>query len=771
MRLLDIHRDERLKVFLAWSLNGLLSAGHALGWAAATAILIKRVGVDKMPYAYIFANFLGLMSSFFYLRVADSMRRDKALTRTAWILGGMMVGSWALIMGHVQKGVTPALVLFLAMGIAGHGLSKSTLKAQTWTIFNDIFRPSQGRRVYPIISTAKSLGGVGGGLLVAPMTHFFNLEACVLGWAVSILLVVPMTWLIVRYFGVELQGGKARPRGHTDHGAHEETPPKLLDGLKYCLKSRLVALLTVMTIVFWVCNQVHDFQYNRIMDEVFGGEKQLGRWFGYYTAGYNVICLFAQLVVAPRLLGRLGVGRSLLMEPVAGMSGFGAVLASFTFWPGLYLRFSWDLIEDAFHQSAFQLAFNAVPAAWRGRARGFVDGIINPLGGMLGGFLIIVLEFFFDHDTGAERHPWGYHWLSWVGLGLCGLYLVIAWRVRHAYVDAAIENLEHPDRRTLLDSVEALEERGHPAALAKLESLAEKGEMEIRRLALRCLARLHHAPTFGHIGKLLDDPEAEARTTGFHVARSFHRAMARKHPEEWAGLLRRAGTVVARDPEPVVRAEAARLLLETADTPRATALIQDLLADPTPEVRVHVVDTLAELRLPGLGDWLRPYLNDERPLVRAATARALWRTASNAQGAAETTLEALLASANPAEVRAGLGAAARLPTGKFAPTFKKLLEQPDADVQALAAMAFLATGWTGDAAWPRAVELLAAALTDAAREPVLREYLVPLFAELSADALDALLLAAAEESPEHRAQAAVVLHEIYPALVKTVTVV
>jgi len=42
-----------------------------------------------------------------------------------------------------------------------------------------------------------------------------------------------------------------------------------------------------------------------------------------------------------------------------------------------------------------------------------------------------------------------------------------------------------------------------------------------------------------------------------------------------------------------------------------------------------------------------------------------------------------------------------------------------------------------------------------------------MFGELSADALDALLLAAAAESAEHRAQAARVLHEIYPALVKT----
>jgi hypothetical protein len=770
MRFIDIHRDERLKVFLAWSLNGLLAAGHALGWAAVQAMLIKRVGVNYMPAAYILANFLGLMSSFFYLRLADAIRRDHALTRTAWLLGGLMVGAWMLIIGHVQKGVTPDLVLFLAMGVAAHGLSKSTLKAQTWTMFNDIFRPSQGRRVYPIIGTAKSLGGLAGGLLVAPLTYYFNLEACVLGWAISILLVVPMTWVIVHYFGVELQGGKARPHPHTHAAPHDERPPSLREGLKYCLQSRLVGLLAVMTIVFWVCNQIHDFQYTRIMSEVFGGEKQLGRWFGYYTAGYNVICLFAQFVVAPKLLGRLGVGRSLLLEPTAGLSGFAAVLASFTFWPGLYLRFSWDLIEDAFHQSAFQLAFNAVPAGWRGRARGFVDGIINPLGGMLGGLVIVVLEYFFSGETVPGGHPWGYHWLSVVGLLLCGLYLMVALRVRHAYVDAAIENLDHPDRRTLLDSVEALEERGHPGALAQLEAMAATGEIEVRRLALRCLARMHYATTFRHIEKLLDDPDPALRQTGLHVARSFHRSVARKHLKDWTELLRRAGDAVKRDAAPAVRAEAARLLLETADTPRATALIQDLLADPTEEVRLHVVETLAELRLPGLDDLLRPYLNDQRPAVRAATARALWRAVPWAQDAAETTLAALLASDAPEDVRAGLGAAARLPTHAFAPAFVELMSRSDPNLQALAAVAFMATGRSGDAVWGRAVDLLAAALTDPERELLLRAYLVPLYAELPADALDALLLAAAELSPEHRVQAAVVLHELYPALLKTITV-
>jgi hypothetical protein len=772
MRLLDIHREERLKVALCWCLYALLAMGEAVGWAAVLAMLVKRVGVNATPAAYIFANLLGLFSSFVYLRQADAVRRDQALVRSALILGVLMVAAWALIMGpgYHQKGVTPILVLFFGAGVAAHGVNKSTLKAQIWTIFNDVFRPSQGKRIYPVLNTAKSLGGMVGGLLVGPLTALFNIESCVLAWAISILMVVPVTWAIAHYFGAELQGGKPHPSPHAEAGARIEAPPSLVEGVLYCMQSKIVGLLALTALTYWICNQIHDFQYTRIMNDVFKSEKSLGAWFGYYNAGFNVVCLLTQFFIAPRLLTRYGVGRNLLMQPVAGITGFAAIRASFTFWPGLYLRSSWGVTEDAVHQSAFQLAFNVVPSAWRGRARAFVEGVINPIGGMLGGLLIVVLHYFWgEKDFGPNGHDWAYHWLSVLGLLVSVIYLAMALRVRHVYVQSAIANLDHPDRRTVLDSVEALEEGSHPTALARLESLAAAGELEVRRLALRGLARLHHPSSFTHIDTLLDDPDAALREAGLHAARSYRRNVGRQHPQQWAALLRRANNILVRDPEPAVRAEAARLLLETADAPRATALIDDLLANATQEVRIHTVYTLAAMRVPGAEDSLRPYLNDHRPLVRAATAAALWRGSRATQTAAETTLAALLQSDQGPELRAGLVAAARLPTGAFAPAFAAKLDHPDADVQALAAMAFLATGRTGDPAWPRAVSLLAAALTDPDREPALRAHLVPLFAELPADALDALLTAAAAMSPEHRAQAAQLLHELYPSLLKSLT--
>ncbi len=777
MRLLDIHREERLKVFLAWALNGLLATGHATGWAAMHALLVKRMGVGAMPFAYIFANLLGLLSSFVYLRFADAVRRDHALERSALILGVMLVGAWYLIIGPGSENVVLApgvhdyrwaLVLFFAMGVAAHGVGKSTLKAQTWTIFNDIFRPSQGRRLYPLIHTAKALGGLAGGLLVAPITMFFGLPGCVLAWAISVLLVLPMSWVIVHYFGAELQGGKSRPSARAEPGAHDETPPSLREGVRYCVTSPLVGLLALLALAFWICNQLHDFQYTQIMNLTFSDEKQLGRWFGYYTAGFNVACLLMQVFIAPRMLSWLGVGRSLLLQPLAGLAGFSAVLMSFTFLPGMFLRAAWDLMDDTLQHSSFQLSFNAVPSGWRGRARGFVDGVVNPIGGMLGGGVILALQWLGGIAVGRSATLWDYHVMTLVGLGFSALYLLLATRVRHVYVQAALTNLDQrPDHRTVVDSVEALEERGHPKALERLEHLASRGEFELQRIALRCLARLHYAPTFGHITRLLGDPNPALRETALHAARSFHHAVARKHPQQWTGLLRQAGDILAHDDAANVRAEAARLLLETADGLRATALIRDLLDDDTAEVRIRVVSTLATLRLPGIEDSLRPYLNDQRPAVRAATAAALWRGSRAAQAAAETTLATLLKSSDPADLCAGLGAAACLPTVAFAPDFTRLMEQSDPAVSTLAAMAFLGTGLARDAAWPRAVDLLSTALTDAAREPLLRTHLVPLFAELPADALDALLAGAAKLSPGHRAQAQCVLHELYPALLKT----
>jgi HEAT repeat protein len=65
--------------------------------------------------------------------------------------------------------------------------------------------------------------------------------------------------------------------------------------------------------------------------------------------------------------------------------------------------------------------------------------------------------------------------------------------------------------------------------------------------------------------------------------------------------------------------------LETCDSTIAFPLLQEILLDPTPEVRVQAVNSLAKFQDPVVSPLLKKYLKDPDPKVRIAALRSIWR--------------------------------------------------------------------------------------------------------------------------------------------------
>ena len=79
MKFLDIRRDEVAKVWITWTMVALISIGYAIGWSAVHSMLVKRMGVEYLPYTYIGISILGMIGSTVYLSLADALRRDRLL--------------------------------------------------------------------------------------------------------------------------------------------------------------------------------------------------------------------------------------------------------------------------------------------------------------------------------------------------------------------------------------------------------------------------------------------------------------------------------------------------------------------------------------------------------------------------------------------------------------------------------------------------------------------------------------------------------------------
>ena len=92
MKFLDIRRDEVAKVWITWTMVALISIGYAIGWSAVHSMLVKRLGVEYLPYTYIGISILGMIGSSIALSISDA----PFMGPTGSVAVGMIDGKYIL---------------------------------------------------------------------------------------------------------------------------------------------------------------------------------------------------------------------------------------------------------------------------------------------------------------------------------------------------------------------------------------------------------------------------------------------------------------------------------------------------------------------------------------------------------------------------------------------------------------------------------------------------------------------------------------------------
>ena len=607
MRFLDIRRDEVAKVWITWTMVALISIGYAIGWSAVHSMLVKRMGVEYLPYTYIGISLLGMVGSSVYLSLADALRRDRLLILFCVATGATLIVARLLVTARPEgdAGATLPLLIFFAAVFFAQGVGNAVLGTQIWTIINDLFRPSQGRRIYPILGTAGTIGGIAGGASIHALANLLGTANLVVVWALCILALVPLTWALRARFGAELRG--LRPGA-----AHAESSgQRLRQGWQFFRASKMAMTLGFIAVMFWVVGSVADFQYTRIMNDTFPSEDKLAGYYGIYTIVINVSGLLVQTFLSSYLIRHTGVARGLLLLPATVLAGFVAISAWFTFWPGLLMRYTWDMVGMTVQGNSYQLALNAIPADLRARVRGFIEGFLNPLGGVLGGVAILVLHHAFD-ATGTGR-GWSDP-VTLAGALLAIVWIVVVWRARRHYMDLVEKNLGSADKRTSMDAIDCLEEPGNARAIALLNKVVGSPETERRMAAIR---------VWGNIGgddapfsAACADPEVRVR---LEALRAMRHAAARRPLA--ADAIAAAEHLLETDPDPGVRAAAWQTLWRPEQ--QVDELTSRWLDTPVPQVRAYVVEAIGKSGL-DVRTLLAPRLDDPALIVRAAAVQALW---------------------------------------------------------------------------------------------------------------------------------------------------
>jgi AAA family ATP:ADP antiporter len=740
--LLNIQRGEAAKLAVTWLMCALLSIGYAIGWSAVHSMLVKRMGVEYLPYTYIGISLLGVFGSSVYLLFADEVRRDRLLVVFAAATGLALALARLLVTARPEgeKGFTLPLLLFFLAVFFAQGVGNSTLGTQVWTIINDIFRPSQGRRLYPILGTAGTIGGIAGGASIHFLAGSLGTANLVLVWAASIWALIPLTFWLRKRFGGELRGRRAGAAAGGGGGGH------LREGWKFLTSSKLAMVLGFVAVMFWVVGSVADFQYTRIMNETFKSESKLAGYYGIYGMVINTSGLFVQIFFSGYLIRRIGIARGLCALPLTALAGFVLIAARFTFWPGLALRYAWDMVGMTVQGNSYQLSMNAVPAALRARVRGFIEGVVNPLGGVIGGVLILVLHHTFD-ATG--RHGWTDP-VTVSGLVLATVWLVVVSRSGKIYLNTVSENLRSPELRTAMDAIDCLEEPGNPRVEPLLDEVAAMPDPGKRAAAARVRGALRSPASLLALAASCSDPSPQVRRESLLALARV--PQSRPLPPE---ATESAARVVESDPDATVRTEALHLLILREPPERAGDLAARWLAHESDAVRARTAESLATLAV-NHRILLSPLLSDPSAAVRSAAVCALWN-GQESREPARAALAALLACDDPSAHGPALAACHRTGECPDPAVPLRLLGSPDPVARALAGAAVLR--FCQPASPDAALAAVFQTLADESCAGRLRSELLPLVPCLGENASDAILLAATKLPPDVKSRVAGVLGE------------
>ena len=749
-----IQKDEISKVFITWSMVALLAIGYAIGWSAVHSMLVKRMGIEYLPYTYIGISLLGVLGSSVYLMFADVVRRDRLLMIFSLVTGLMLLFARTLVAANHdgEKDLSVQLVLFFVVVFFAQGVGNSTLGTQVWTIINDLFRPSQGRRLYPIVGTAGTIGGIAGGASIHYLASSLGTANLVLIWAAAILALIPLTWWMRKRFGGELRGRKSGASAAQPAGS------RLLEGWEFFFRSKMAVTLGFIAVMFWVVGSLADFQFSRIMNISFPSEAKLAGFYGVYGMIINAAGLLVQLFFSSYLIRRIGVSRGLLALPVTILAGFALVGSYFVFWSGLLMRCSWDLVGMTIQGNSYQLALNAIPGALRARIRGFIDGVINPLGGVIGGLLIIFLHNAFDTvNKSGWQDP-----VTLSGIVLSALWIIVVVNSQKHYMDMIADNLQSVEQRTVMYAIDCLVEPANARAAAMLEEVAKMQDPQKRAAVARVRASIAGNASLQALYLLLNDPVIHVRAESLRSM--AHLLKKRSLPPEAFEILHR---LVESDPEPAIRADALKLVLLKQPAGEWQEMARRWLASGTVPVRARVVEAIGILSA-NKKALLEPMLLDESAMVRAAAVQALWDE-PEVRINARRVLSELLEGDDPDAHRAALAVCHLVGDCPDPSAPARMLSSPNSIARILAGAALIRFGADPELR-QKAIGVVCKTMAEEEYAGLYQRELLPLLPDLGEEAIDEILFGVARLSTEEKVRVSSLLSGIYDVLNSRISV-
>jgi HEAT repeat protein len=634
-KLLNIRSNE-WPLFLFFYLMLFISySGLLWGFIIVQAAFLQQVGVEALPLFFIIKAMASIPVVALYTAFADRISNEKLLVAIAAValafIGlGLLLISWQMV-----AIAFPLLYLLIFVPL------DDIYYTHWYTSVNSYYDTRAAKRIIPVLATAGSIAGIFAGLTIPLLNNWLTASGIITIWAGTLVLVIVMVGAMPYLFKKQTAGDSTpAPASGSTHSSLSYRA-NIQEGYRYIAQSTFLKWLAVSTLIVMTLLTVLEYRTGQILLQELGSVQEMANFFGLLTSVANIIFLPIQLLLLSRIISRIGLGNANLIFPIgAALGSMGLIFAPGRFTAALAFIVRIDFY-GTFGYLINSLLYNAVPLRVKGRARAFIGGLVVPLGGLLGGLLLLwpVLA-----NT---------QFLSFLIAGLVVALIGAALVIRQQYGQALITMLEEEDFSSLFAQEASdltvtdpqtvnwlkkkFEENTNPELtifMAKL--LSQVGGRE----AVPILGQTARTAEAAHIRSAILDVLVATETTGSEVFNLYTHFLTDPSPDvrlsAIAGLEQLSGPKdkqfielmqsVLHDDDPNVQGRVLSALVRSHDfytLTSAVAVLSELLGSDDATRRVHGVQILGQLADKQAIIHLVDYLCDPVDEVRLEAALAV----------------------------------------------------------------------------------------------------------------------------------------------------
>ena len=570
-RLLNIRQAEWPRFLFLYLTMFVTNAGFLWGRTIVEAEFLQRpeIGVAFLPWVLIVSALFSIGVSAVYTAFADRLSNDLLLV-AIYLIGaaGTAVGIGLLAQGQAFGAYMLLYPLLL--------IAADMFNLHWATYVNGFYDAQASKRLFPLIASAARVASIVAGLMVPLLNQIFQHPSGILfTWLGTFVLAALITWAMPLIL-------KERSTANTQSTPAAGYLGNIREGYQFVRQSAFLRWMAFATVTLMLLIALLTYQSSAILKEHFAAStdpvRDMSSFLGLLNSVTNLLMLPFLFVILSRIIGRIGIGNANMIFP----SGNLAISAGLVLWPSWITAslayFDRMAFRLTFHFTLDSLLYNAVPLRIKGRARGFINGLLVPVGTLAGGLLLLLVPLL----------PGIFAWLLPLLIALLAIgFFAIAVVIRREYTRALLAMLEQEDYSFLLaqggDDLSVTD----PAMLGVLRHKLEASTSpELTIFMAKLISEIggsEAAPILGQVARNADDPRMRSGILDVLAA-----------AQTGSDAMRRLMTDFLADPDARVRESALAGLAVAAgeSDPAVLSAARAMLSDPAIEVRMQAIRTI-----------------------------------------------------------------------------------------------------------------------------------------------------------------------------------